>query len=225
MDFKDKIKQVAKSYIKSVLYGKGLSRFWKFCFYPHVAPTARMGVNDVIVNSKNLYMYGNSTLKRDDVIMNGRAKYILHNNSGSAEELMVITGNHMSIVGKSVKDVTNDVKDIEDTYGEYDKDVEVDEDVWIGARVTILQGVHIGRGSEIGTGAVIRSNIPPYAVVIGNPAKIVGFRFTPEEIIEHEKVLYPEEERLPLELLEKNYKKYFLDHIKEIKAYTGLICK
>ena len=178
----------------------------------------------MIVNSNNLYMYGNSTLKRDDVIMNGRAKFILHNNSGSAEELMVITGNHMSIVGKSVKDVTNSVKDIEDVYGEYDKDVEVDEDVWIGARVTILQGVHIGRGSELGTGAVIRSNVPPYAVVIGNPAKIVGFRFTPEEIIEHERILYKEDNRLPLSLLERNYEKYYLSRIKEIRAFLSLSC-
>ena len=138
---------------------------------------------------------------------------------------MVITGNHMSVVGLSLKQVTDEVKNKLDTQNEYDKDVLVDEDVWIGARVTLLSGAHIGRGAEIGTCAVVRGKVPPYAVVIGNPAKVVGFRFTPEEIIEHEKVLYPEEERLPLELLEKNYKKYFLDHIKEIKAYTGLICK
>ena len=91
--------------------------------------------------------------------------------------------------------------------------------------MTLLSGVHLNRGATVGAGSVVRTSIPPYAIVAGNPAKIVGFRFTPEEIIEHEKVLYPEEERLPLELLEKNYKKYFLDHIKEIKAYTGLICK
>ena len=157
--------------------------------------------------------------------MNGRAKFILKKWSGAAEELMVITGNHMSIVGLDVKHVTDEVKDIQDVHGEYDRDVIVDEDVWMGARVSLLSGVHIGRGAEIGTGAVVRGSIPPYAVVIGNPAKVVGFRFTPEEIIEHEKILYPESERLPLELLEKNYKKYFLDHIKEIKAYTGLICK
>ena len=59
-------------------------------------------------------------------------------------------------------------------------------------------------------------------MVIGNPAKVVGFSFTPEEIIEHEKVLYPEEERLPLELLEKNYNKYFISRIKEIKQFTRL---
>lgn len=224
MNFKEKLTQMAKTYVKSVLYGKGLARFWRIKFYPHVSPTARLGINDVIVNDENLFMYGNSTLKRDSVIMNRRAKFILHNNSGSAEELMVITGNHMSIVGKSVKQVTDKVKDSEDVRREFDRDVIVDEDVWIGARVTILQGVHVGRGSELGTGAVIRCNIPPYSIVIGNPAKIVGFRFTPEEIIEHEKILYKEEERLPLSFLEKNYEKYYLSKIKEIRAYLSLSC-
>ena len=74
----------------------------------------------------------------------------------------------------------------------------------------------------VGSGSVVRSSIPPYAIVIGNPAKIVGFSKTPEEIIEHEKALYPEEERLPLELLEKNYNKYFLKRLKEIKEFTRL---
>lgn len=212
---------------------KEVLRNWKHLFrrylklkkYPNVHPNTMLGLNDTVVNPANLYMEENTSLKRDNVIMNGRAKFILKKWSGAAEELMVITGNHMSIVGLDVKHVTDEVKDIQDVHGEYDRDVIVDEDVWIGARVSLLSGVHIGRGAEIGTGAVVRGSIPPYAVVVGNPAKVVGFRFTPEEIIQHEKILYPESERLPLELLEKNYKKYFLDHIKEIKAYTGLICK
>ena len=200
-------------------------RYLKLKKYPNVHPNTMLGLNDTVVIPANLYMEEKTSLKRDNVIMNGRAKFILKKWSGAAEELMVITGNHMSIVGLDVKHVTDEVKDIQDVHGEYDRDVIVDEDVWMGARVSLLSGVHIGRGAEIGTGAVVRGSIPPYAVVIGNPAKVVGFRFTPEEIIEHEKILYPENERLPLELLEKNYKKYFLDHIKEIKAYTGLICK
>ena len=98
----------------------------------------------------------------------------------------------------------------------------IDEEVWIGARVTILQGVHVRRGCDIGAGTVLRKSPPPYSIVIGNPAKVIGFRYTPEEIIEHEKNLYPEEERLPLSLLEKNYEKYFLSRIKEIKQFTNL---
>ncbi len=217
-------KQIFRNWIKKILYGCGIKRFFDFTYYPYVSEKASIGYNNIIGNPRNIIMEGNSTLKRDSVIMNGRAKFTIKNNSGAAEELMVITGNHMSIVGKSVKDVTDNVKDKEDSIGEFDKDVIVEEDVWIGARVTLLSGVHIGRGSEIGTGSIVRKSIPPYAVVVGNPAKIVGFRFSPEEIIEHEKVLYKEEERLSLSLLEKNYEKYYLSRIKEIRAYLGLSC-
>jgi len=181
-----------------------------------------MGMFDIVRDPNKLCMDEFSTLKRDDVIMNARSRFIMKKWSGAAEELMIITGNHMSVVGKSVKDVTDAVKNDMDMYNEYDKDVVVEEDVWIGARVTILQGVHVGRGCEIGAGTVLRTSTPPYSVVIGNPAKVVGFRFTPEEIIEHEKVLYPEDERLPIELLEKNYEKYFLRRMKEIKEFTKL---
>lgn len=210
------------TWAKQIKYN--INRFFRITHFHHVHERSRVGINDLVKNPDNLYMDEFSTLKRNDVIMNSRAHFILKKWSGAAEELMVVTGNHMSIVGKNIKDVTNKVKDKEDIKKEYDKDVVVDEDVWIGARVTLLSGVHIGRGAEIGTGTVVRKSIPPYAVVVGNPAKIVGFRFTPEEIIEHEKALYNEEERLPLSLLEKNYEKYYLTKVKEIRAYLSLSC-
>lgn len=80
----------------------------------------------------------------------------------------------------------------------------------------------IGRHARIGAGTYVRSNIPPYAIVIGNPAKIIGFLYTPLEVIEFEKKHYPESERIPLEVLEQNYKKYFLNRIKEIKEFVKL---
>ena len=45
---------------------------------------------------------------------------------------------------------------------------------------------------------------------------------TPEQIVEHEKVLYPEEERLPLAKLEKNYQRYYVNHISDIAKYTNI---
>ena len=54
--------------------------------------------------------------------------------------------------------------------------VVIGDDVWIGARVTILGGVHIGDGSVIGAGAVVTHDVPAYAVVGGNPAKILYYR-------------------------------------------------
>ena len=219
---KEKFIQIIKNWVKQLLYGKGIKRLWTFVLYPNVSSRAKLGFNNIILSPNNLIMYGNSSLKRDSVIMNGRAKFILKNNSGAAEELMVVTGNHMSVVGLSLKQVTDKVKDNMDINHECDKDVIVEEDVWMGARVTLLPGIIVGRGAEVGTGTVVRANVPPYAVVVGNPAKVVGFRFTPDEIIEHEKKLYPEKERLSLEKLEKNYDKYYLSKTKEIRAYLRL---
>lgn len=75
----------------------------------------------------------------------------------------------------------------------------------------------IGRHARIGAGSYVRGNVLPYAILMGNPAKIVGFLYTPKEIVEYEKSHYPETERIPLDTLEENYNKYFKNRIKEIK--------
>lgn len=53
----------------------------------------------------------------------------------------------------------------------------IEDDVWIGARVIILAKNNIiGKGAIIGAGSVITKDVPPYAVVAGNPAKIIRYR-------------------------------------------------
>ena len=97
----------------------------------------------------------------------------------------------------------------------------IDDHVKIYTRAYIADTCHqIGRHARIGAGCYVRNNIPPYAIVMGNPAKIVGFVATPKELIEFEKENYPESERIPIEILEKNYNKYFKDRIKEIKEFV-----
>lgn len=196
--------------------------FWKVNRYPHIAPTARVDKTVVVRNLDNLIMAENTNIDANAVIMNGRAKLIIKKNSGAAVGLLAITGNHMSIVGKNLKQITDKTKDEFDVNHEMDKDIVVEEDVWIAARVTLLSGARLGRGCEVGAGSVVRGSIPPYSVVIGSPCKVVGFRFTPEEIIEHERIQYEESERLPIDLLQKNYEKFFINRIKEIKQYTKL---
>jgi acetyltransferase-like isoleucine patch superfamily enzyme len=97
----------------------------------------------------------------------------------------------------------------------------IQDRVWIGARAIIMPGVNeIGRGALISSCSYVRSKVPPYAVVMGNPAKIVAFRLLPKEIIEFEKEYYPESEQIPLEILEQNYNKYFIGRIKDIKEFV-----
>ncbi|WP_114936352.1 CatB-related O-acetyltransferase [Mucilaginibacter endophyticus] len=63
------------------------------------------------------------------------------------------------------------------------KPIEIGNDVFIGANVTILDGVKISDGCVIGAGAVVSKDIPPYAVAVGSPIKIIKFRFS-DEVIE-----------------------------------------
>ena len=56
------------------------------------------------------------------------------------------------------------------------KPVEISDDVWIGARVTILPGVKIGKGAVIGAGSVVTKDVPEYAVIGGNPTRVIKYR-------------------------------------------------
>ena len=60
---------------------------------------------------------------------------------------------------------------------EESKQTMIGNDVFIGANVTVLDGVHIADGAVIGAGAVVVDDIPPYAVAVGVPAKVVKYRF------------------------------------------------
>jgi len=53
----------------------------------------------------------------------------------------------------------------------------IGNDVWIGQDATILPGVHIGDGVIIGANAVVAKDIPPYAIVVGNPGRVIKYRF------------------------------------------------
>lgn len=61
-------------------------------------------------------------------------------------------------------------------------DAIVGNDVWIGNRVIIKGGVRIGHGAIVGMGAIVTKDVPPYAIVVGVPAKIVRFRFDETQI-------------------------------------------
>ena len=75
--------------------------------------------------------------------------------------------------------------------------------VWIGMNVVILKGITIGRGSTISAGAIVTKSIPPYCIAGGVPAKVIKMYWTVDQIIEHEKALYPESERYTRKQLEE----------------------
>jgi acetyltransferase-like isoleucine patch superfamily enzyme len=84
------------------------------------------------------------------------------------------------------------IVDSHEKLSENDKEVIIEDDIWVGANVTMLMGVTIGRGSVNVAGSVVNKSCPPYSLIGGIPAKILKYRFTIDEIVEHEKKLYPE---------------------------------
>lgn len=128
---------------------------------------------------------------------------IIGNNAKLSENVKILTHNHDVVYAKDLI-ITP---------------LTICEDVRFGARVLILPGVKkIGRGAVLSAGAIVKHEVPPYAVVMGNPAKVIGFRFSPNQIVEYEEDLYSAENRLSEELLSANYKKYYLDRITEIST-------
>lgn len=51
----------------------------------------------------------------------------------------------------------------------------IGDNAWVGARATLLADCRIGEGAIVGAGAVVRGNVPPYSIVAGNPAAVVGW--------------------------------------------------
>ena len=108
----------------------------------------------------------------------------------------IVTGNHPTdVLGKFIFDSLKKSP-------ENDKEVIIEDDVWVGANVTILMGVTIGRGSVIAAGSVVNKSCPPYSIIGGIPSKILKFRFSIDEIIKNELILYPLKNRLKREELE-----------------------
>ncbi len=154
-------------------------------------------------NPKNVYLYDGCAIGSNSVIFTTNAKFIMLKNSYTAPNFSISTGGHAMLLGRFSRSIT----EIEKPKG-FDQDVVVKEDVWIGMNVTLLAGVTIGRGCTIAAGAVVNKSIPPYAIAGGVPAKVLKFKWTIEEILQHEEQLYPKEERYTRDDLEKIFEIY-----------------
>ena len=86
------------------------------------------------------------------------------------------TDNHLCVKNRKCVFTTNWGQPIEEG------GTHIGNDVWIGKDVRIMYGVNIGDGAIIGAYTVVSKDVPPFAVVVGNPQRITRFRFTPEQI-------------------------------------------
>jgi acetyltransferase-like isoleucine patch superfamily enzyme len=167
------------------------------------AETAQIGYPFLCTNPKNVYLEENTRINPGCKIIIHTGRFLLKKYSVIAYGCTIVTGNHTPTVGipqfilghSHINDVENDVV--------------IEEDVWCGANVTLLSGAHVGRGAVIGANSLVNKPIPPYAVVVGTPARIIASKFTLEQIMRHERKLYPENERLSYQYLSELFSIYY----------------
>ena len=148
---------------------------------------------------------GNNVLLSKHVFIDYSGELIIHDNVALANGVIIET--HTHFIGGDTKQSR----------------LEIGEGAKILTRSYIADTCHfIGRFARIGAGSYIRSNIPPYAIVMGNPAKIIGFLYSPEEMVTFEKDKYPENERTPLDKYTQWYEKFFKSRTKDIKSFIKM---
>jgi len=96
----------------------------------------------------------------------------------------VVIGNHVR-VGPYVSIADSDFHDLHRRgVRPPSQPVVIEDHVWIGGKASVMRGVRIGRGAVVGIGAVVTRDVPPFAIVAGAPARVVGHvdpeRFEPE---------------------------------------------
>lgn len=109
---------------------------------------------------------GSNTFIGEYVIIYGQGGVIIGENTLIAMHTCILSSNH------TIPSKTNNIRDKSDILLQ----TNIGNDVWVGANVTVLGGVRIGDGAIIGAGAVVTKNIPPYAIAVGNPAKVIRYR-------------------------------------------------
>lgn len=104
---------------------------------------------------------GEDSIIGEGVVLDGRDKLMIGNHVDIATEVMIYNSEH---------DINNE------SFSATTAPVKIEDYVFIGPRVIILAGVTIGKGAVVGAGAVVTKDVPPYAIVGGVPAKIIGER-------------------------------------------------
>jgi acetyltransferase-like isoleucine patch superfamily enzyme len=130
----------------------------------------------VLKHEGDLYIGGHTSLTKNTILGNnpnfngmkilGFGQVTFGDNFHSGPGCEIITSNHNYDNGSTIP--------YDDTF--INKDIIIEDNVWFGNKVTVLGGVTIGEGAIIQASSLVHKDVPPYAIVGGNPAKIIKYR-------------------------------------------------
>lgn len=139
---------------------------------------------DVRIRGKGTVTVGSHVRIRNGVVLQTRDEIVIGDHTG-LNPYVVIYGNvrlgrynmiapHVMLAGGNhgFEDVNRPMK----LQTAPERGIETEDDVWIGANAVVVDGVRIGTGAIVAAGAVVTRDVPPYAIVGGNPAKLIKYR-------------------------------------------------
>jgi virginiamycin A acetyltransferase len=163
--------------VKNLL--KKILLFWKFKFYGiksksyNISLKTNIGKNSTIMNNCEI----------DHLSFIGKYTYIGKNTFITKAKI----GNYCSVANNvsigpgehNLSKISTNSLFYNNEYDELTKlNCNIQNDVWIGVDSIILRGVTIGNGAIIGANSVVTKDIPEYAIAVGNPAKVINYRFS-----------------------------------------------
>ena len=167
---------------------------------------SKIGFPVYISSVETVHLEDNTVLRGGVSIQNNTNEHVyIKKYTVISRDVTIVTNNHRSTVG--IPQCLLGASHINDT----SHDLIIGEDVWVGTKATILSGGDLGRGCIVGACSLVTKPVPPYALVAGSPAKIIGVKFSIDQILEHEKALYPIEERMSREELEQLFAQHYED--------------
>ena len=131
--------------------------------------TTLVVMNDPLnqLDNSSLIIGSNTYIGEYNNIRAGGGLIQIGNNCSISQHISIIASNHKydrsSLIRSQLWDVKNNYVIIKD-------------DVWVGANVVILPGVTVSRGAIIGAGSIVTKDVPEYAIIVGSPARVIGYR-------------------------------------------------
>lgn len=147
-------------------YRRVSGKMYSFIFKRMLHSYGSVGVNNFCMVSRTAKVDVGYHFNSNGIVISGMGGVKIGNYFHTGENCKIMLGSHDYNNGESIPYGTS-----------YDKKyVEIDDFVWLGSNVIISGNVKIGEGAIVAIGSVVVKDVPPYAVVGGNPAKVIKYR-------------------------------------------------